>query len=173
MTVLNSITPQNTFPHEIEYLILSSWTSDSLKKPYVSYLTPSITLESAHPTKRTAESNMQMNFFIFIPSPIQLTLDRKSNWKGSESPLIPANNSRTLIDFFFFFLSNFGIRFCTFPHLSYTHLIMNLSPFHLIWTTLATLVLSHFGANYLRSITPRGYWFWFTILNIFFWILFM
>lgn len=27
---------------------------------------------------------------------------------------------------------------------------INMSPTHLIWTTLATLVISHFGANYLK-----------------------
>ncbi len=50
---------------------------------------------------------------------------------------------------------------------------MNLSPFHLVWTTIATLVVSHFGANYLKDITPRGYLFWFTILNLILGFLFM
>lgn len=50
---------------------------------------------------------------------------------------------------------------------------MNLSPFHLLWTTVLNLLLSHFGANYLKNVTPRGYWFWFTILNILLGFLFM
>lgn len=50
---------------------------------------------------------------------------------------------------------------------------MNLSPSHLIWSTIATLVLSHVGAVYLKNNTPRSYWFWFTILNIIFGFLFM
>ncbi|MDD2693609.1 MAG: hypothetical protein PHY14_01625 [Candidatus Gracilibacteria bacterium] len=50
---------------------------------------------------------------------------------------------------------------------------MNLSPGHLIWTTIMTLIISHLGANYLKDNTPRGYWFWFTILNIVFGLMVM
>ena len=50
---------------------------------------------------------------------------------------------------------------------------MNLSPFHLVWTTIATLAFSHIGAKYLQDNTPRGYWFWFTILNIILGFMFM
>lgn len=32
---------------------------------------------------------------------------------------------------------------------------MNLDPKYLIWTTIVTLVASHFGANYLKDVTPR------------------
>ena len=47
-----------------------------------------------------------------------------------------------------------------------TFMGMSLSPSHLLWTTIVTLVVSHFGAQYLVGITPRGYLFWFTILNL-------
>ncbi|GAB0174260.1 MAG: hypothetical protein HHAS10_01390 [Candidatus Altimarinota bacterium] len=43
---------------------------------------------------------------------------------------------------------------------------MNFSPTHLFGISIIVIVVSHFGAQYLASITPRGYWFWFTILNI-------
>ena len=43
---------------------------------------------------------------------------------------------------------------------------MNLSPTHLLWTSAVILIVSHFGAQYLASVSPRGYWFWFTILNL-------
>ncbi len=41
---------------------------------------------------------------------------------------------------------------------------LNISSF--LWSTVITLVVSHIGANYLKDVTPRGYVFWFTILNI-------
>ena len=50
---------------------------------------------------------------------------------------------------------------------------MNLNTTHLIWTTIANLLISHLGAKYLSGITPRGYWFWFTILSIFLSLLFL
>ena len=50
---------------------------------------------------------------------------------------------------------------------------MNFSLWHLIWSTIATLILSHIWAKYLQDNTPRGYWFWFTILNIVFGLMFM
>lgn len=50
---------------------------------------------------------------------------------------------------------------------------MNMSPSHLLWSTMATLLFSHLGANYLKDITPRGYMFWFTILNLILGFLFM
>jgi hypothetical protein len=50
---------------------------------------------------------------------------------------------------------------------------INMEPTHLIWSTIATLVLSHIGAVYLVKNTPRGYMFWFTILNLIFGFLFM
>ncbi|MBC7498407.1 hypothetical protein H7170_02075 [Candidatus Gracilibacteria bacterium] len=37
---------------------------------------------------------------------------------------------------------------------------------HLLWTTILSLVISHIGANYLMSRTPRGYWFWFTCISL-------
>ncbi|MBP9779979.1 hypothetical protein KBD33_05160 [Candidatus Gracilibacteria bacterium] len=43
---------------------------------------------------------------------------------------------------------------------------VNMDPTHLLWSTVLTLVLSHIGANYLKDRTPRGYLFWFTILNL-------
>ncbi|MBP6981583.1 hypothetical protein KBB25_02310 [Candidatus Gracilibacteria bacterium] len=50
---------------------------------------------------------------------------------------------------------------------------MNLNPTHLLWSTVLTLIISHFGANYLKDITPRGYMFWFTILNLILGFMFM
>lgn len=43
---------------------------------------------------------------------------------------------------------------------------MDMSPSHLIWSTIIVLVVSHIGARYLAGVTPRGYWFWFTLINI-------
>ena len=43
---------------------------------------------------------------------------------------------------------------------------VNMDPTHLVWTTILTLVVSHIGAKYLAEMTPRGYWFWFTIINL-------
>ncbi|MBX9808964.1 hypothetical protein K2X92_01065 [Candidatus Gracilibacteria bacterium] len=43
---------------------------------------------------------------------------------------------------------------------------MNLDITHLVWTTVLSLVVSHFGANYLVHNTPKGYWFWFTFISI-------
>lgn len=57
--------------------------------------------------------------------------------------------------------------------MSSTFMGMNLSPYHLLWSTIATLVISHFGAVYLKNNTPRGYIFWFTILNIILGFMFM
>ncbi|MBC7503818.1 hypothetical protein H7169_02520 [Candidatus Gracilibacteria bacterium] len=37
---------------------------------------------------------------------------------------------------------------------------------HLLWTTILNLIVSHLGASYLSHITPRGYWFWFTIISL-------
>ena len=50
---------------------------------------------------------------------------------------------------------------------------VDMSPSHLIWSTIATLVISHIGANYLAENTPRGYWFWFTIFNLVLGFMFM
>ncbi|MFZ2255401.1 MAG: hypothetical protein WAW59_04610 [Patescibacteria group bacterium] len=50
---------------------------------------------------------------------------------------------------------------------------MDISPWHLVWTTIVILVVSHLGANYLKDNTPRGYWFWFTIFNIILGLFFM
>ena len=50
---------------------------------------------------------------------------------------------------------------------------INMDPTHLIWSTIATLVLSHIIAVYLVKNTPRGYWLWFTILNLILGFLFM
>lgn len=68
-----------------------------------------------------------MTLLIFFLLPIQLTLDRKSNWKGSESPLIPANNDWMSLLYFFFFLSNFETLFCVFRDLLYTCLYVSLT----------------------------------------------
>lgn len=57
--------------------------------------------------------------------------------------------------------------------MSSTMMGINMSPTHLLWSTILVLVLSHFGANYLKDNTPRGYWFWFTILNIILGFMFM
>lgn len=51
-------------------------------------------------------------------------------------------------------------------NISSTFMGMNMSPMHLLWTTIFTLALSHLGANYLKDNTPRGYWFWFTIISL-------
>jgi hypothetical protein len=51
-------------------------------------------------------------------------------------------------------------------NISSTFMGVNLDPTHLLWSTILVLVLSHIGANYLKNNTPRGYMFWFTILNI-------
>lgn len=54
-----------------------------------------------------------------------------------------------------------------------TFMGVNMDPAHLLWSTILVLVLSHFGANYLKNNTPRGYMFWFTILNIILGFMFM
>ncbi|NRH20907.1 hypothetical protein HOO68_02595 [Candidatus Gracilibacteria bacterium] len=43
---------------------------------------------------------------------------------------------------------------------------MDLSITHLLWTTIVSLIVSHLGANYLVTITPKGYWFWFSVISI-------
>lgn len=43
---------------------------------------------------------------------------------------------------------------------------INMSTSHLIWSTIIVLVVSHIGAQYLAGVTPRGYWFWFTLINL-------
>ncbi len=50
---------------------------------------------------------------------------------------------------------------------------MNLDLTYLLWTTIVTLVVSHLSASYLTGVTPRGYWFWFTILSIIISLIFM
>ena len=50
---------------------------------------------------------------------------------------------------------------------------INMDPTHLLWSTILVLVLSHLGANYLKNNTPRGYMFWFTILNLVLGLMFM
>lgn len=50
---------------------------------------------------------------------------------------------------------------------------INMNPKHLLWTTVLALALSHLGAKYLAENTPRGYWFWSTILNVILGFLFM
>lgn len=54
-----------------------------------------------------------------------------------------------------------------------TFMGVNMSPTHLIWTTILTLVVSHLGASYLKDATPRGYWFWFTIISLILGFVFM
>ncbi|MBP9812763.1 hypothetical protein KBC86_05245, partial [Candidatus Gracilibacteria bacterium] len=44
--------------------------------------------------------------------------------------------------------------------------MLSYTPIQLIGISILVLVVSHFGAVYLTSITPRGYWFWFTIINL-------
>lgn len=54
-----------------------------------------------------------------------------------------------------------------------TFMGVNMDPTHLVWSTILVLVVSHLGANYLKNNTPRGYMFWFTILNIILGFMFM
>ena len=54
-----------------------------------------------------------------------------------------------------------------------TFMGVNMSPSHLLWSTILTLVFSHIGAVYLKDRTPRGYMFWFTIFNLILGFVFM
>ena len=77
------------------------------------------------------------------------------------------------IDFLYTATMNPDITGIDASNLNSTLMGINMSPSHLLWSTVLTLVLSHVGAVYLQKNTPRGYMFWFTILNIILGFLFM